>query len=312
MIKKKHKKKLIDILHKISVISAFPALVVATAAVLLLPVVVMTFAWDFTHMLAILYIFYGIQVTVINRKEIWAKLKEIGHKIPLIDHMMREKNFRFRVFLYWSTFISFLMLVFYIWAGWAYGSFWFFALAGYNLVVMGIRMIMSRRDFYYRRKGYEGERLYRRQMHTYRWVGVAILFLNIFIGGMGLLMTFENQYFPYHPALIMSIALFAIYRFVTGFINAKKFQGNKNKIFSAAKVLDMIIGIMAMYTLQTTLLSLLPDDHMGRFYANLVVGIIVFLYSLIIGIRMIIRATVELNNMKHIPTASRGETIQRG
>ena len=281
-------------MRKISVISALPALVIATAAVLLLPILIMTFQWDLMHLLAILYVLYGIQVTVINRREIWTKLKEIGHRIPLIDRMMREKNFRFRVFLYWSTFISFMMLVFYIWAGWAYDSFWFFALAGYNFVVMMIRMIMSRRDFYYKRKGYKGERLYRRQMHTYRWVGFAILFLNLFIGAMALLMTFKNQYFPYHPALIMSIALFAIYRFVTGFTNAKKYQDNKNKIFSAAKVLDMIIGIMAMYTLQTTMLSLLPDDHMGRFYANLVVGIVVFFYSFIIGVKMIIRSTKEL------------------
>lgn len=281
-------------MRKISVISALPALVIATAAVLLLPILIMTFQWDLMHLLAVLYVLYGIQVTVINRREIWTKLKEIGHRIPLIDRMMREKNFRFRVFLYWSTFISFMMLVFYIWAGWAYDSFWFFALAGYNFVVMMIRMIMSRRDFYYKRKGYKGERLYRRQMHTYRWVGFAILFLNLFIGAMALLMTFENQYFPYHPALIMSIALFAIYRFVTGFTNAKKYQDNKNKIFSAAKVLDMIIGIMAMYTLQTTMLSLLPDDHMGRFYANLVVGIVVFFYSFIIGVKMIIHSTKEL------------------
>lgn len=293
MIREKYKR-LKDILRKISVISALPALVIATAAVLLLPILIMTFQWDLMHLLAILYVLYGIQVTVINRREIWTKLKEIGHRIPLIDRMMREKNFRFRVFLYWSTFISFMMLVFYIWAGWAYDSFWFFALAGYNFVVMMIRMIMSRRDFYYKRKGYKGERLYRRQMHTYRWVGFAILFLNLFIGAMALLMTFENQYFPYHPALIMSIALFAIYRFVTGFTNAKKYQDNKNKIFSAAKVLDMIIGIMAMYTLQTTMLSLLPDDHMGRFYANLAVGIVVFFYSFIIGVKMIIRSTKEL------------------
>ena len=298
MRKETYREKIIDVLRKISVISALPALVVATAAVLLLPIVIMTFAWDITHMLALLYIFYGILVIVFNRKEIWNKLKEIGHKIPLIDRMMREKNFRFRVFLYWSTFISFLMLVFYIWAGYVYASFWFFALAGYNFVVMMIRMIMSRRDFYYRRKGYTGERLRKRQMHTYRWVGASILFLNVFIGGMGLLMTFENQYFPYHPALIMSIALFAIYRFVTGFINARKYQDNKNKIFSAAKVLDMIIGIMAMYTLQTTLLSLLPDDHMGRFYANLIVGIIVFLFSLVIGVEMIFRASKELSQME--------------
>ena len=293
MIREKYKR-LKDILRKISVISALPALVIATAAVLLLPILIMTFQWDLMHLLAVLYVLYGIQVTVINRREIWTKLKEIGHRIPLIDRMMREKNFRFRVFLYWSTFISFMMLVFYIWAGWAYDSFWFFALAGYNFVVMMIRMIMSRRDFYYKRKGYKGERLYRRQMHTYRWVGFAILFLNLFIGAMALLMTFENQYFPYHPALIMSIALFAIYRFVTGFTNAKKYQDNKNKIFSAAKVLDMIIGIMAMYTLQTTMLSLLPDDHMGRFYANLVVGIVVFFYSFIIGVKMIIHSTKEL------------------
>ncbi len=298
MKSKKHNKNLIRAIKRVSVISAMPALIIATVAILLLPIVVMTFRWTPQHILGILYIIYGIIVIVVNRKGILNILKKIGHAIPFIDRMMNEKNFRFRIFMYWGTFISFLMLVFYVWAGYAYGSFWFFALAGYNFVVMMIRMIMSRRDFYYKRKGYKGQRLYKRQMRTYRWVGMSILFLNIFIGGMALLMTFENQYFPYHPALIMSIALFAIYRFVTGFINARKYQGDKNKIFSAAKVLDMIIGIMAMYTLQTTMLSLLPDDNSFRFYANLIVGIIVFFYSLVIGVRMIVHASHELYLIK--------------
>ena len=143
MIREKYNR-LKDILRKISVISALPALVIATAAVLLLPVLIMTFQWDLMHLLAILYVLYGIQVTVINRREIWTKLKEIGHRIPLIDHMMREKNFRFRVFLYWSTFISFAMLVFYVWAGWAYDSFWFFALAGYGAKVSRIHSMAFR------------------------------------------------------------------------------------------------------------------------------------------------------------------------
>ena len=291
----KHKEKLIKAVRGVSVISAIPALIIATIAVLLLPIVIVTFEWSLFHVLSIIYIIYGITVVVVNRKEILNVLKKIGHAIPLIDRMMNEKNFRFRIFMYWGTFISFLMLVFYLWAGYAYTSFWFYALAGYNFLIMVIRVVMSRQDFYYKRRGYTGTRLLKRQLKTYRWVGVSILVLNIVIGAMAVLMTFENQYFPYNAALIMSIAIFAVYRFITGISNAKKYEGNKNKIFSASKILDMLIGVMAMYTLQTTLLSLLPDDHKGRFYANLIVGIVVFIISLIAGIRMIYIATKEIH-----------------
>ncbi|MCR5397064.1 MAG: hypothetical protein K6E64_06290 [Lachnospiraceae bacterium] len=298
MSSNKHKENIIRAIRKVSVISAIPALVIVTIAILLLPIVIVTFEWSLFHMLSILYIIYGIAVVVVNRKGILNVLKRIGHAIPLIDRMMNEKNFRFRIFMYWGTFISFLMLVFYIIACYVYDSFWFGALAGYNLIIMIIRVVMSRQDFYYKRKGYTGEKLHIKQLKTFRWVGVSILLLNIVIGGMALLMTFENQYFPYNAALIMSIAIFAIYRFVTGISNAKKFSENKNKIFSASKILDMIIGIMAMYTLQTTMLSLLPDNNKGRFYANLVVGIIVFFISLVIGIHMVYTSTKEIYNIE--------------
>ena len=298
MSSNKHKENIIRAIRKVSVISAIPALVIVTIAILLLPIVIMTFEWSLFHMLSILYIIYGIAVVVVNRKGILNVLKRIGHAIPLIDRMMNEKNFRFRIFMYWGTFISFLMLIFYIIACYVYDSFWFGALAGYNLIIMMIRVVMSRQDFYYKRKGYTGEKLHLKQLKTFRWVGVSILLLNVVIGGMALLMTFENQYFPYNAALIMSIAIFAIYRFITGISNAKKFSENKNKIFSASKILDMIIGIMAMYTLQTTLLSLLPDNHKGRFYANLIVGIVVFFISLVIGIHMVSTSTKEIYNIE--------------
>ncbi|MCR5546642.1 MAG: hypothetical protein K6F30_09240 [Lachnospiraceae bacterium] len=295
----KHKQNIIKVIKRMSVISAMPALVIAAVAVLLLPVIIVTFRWTPYHMLGILYIVYGIIVVVVNRKGILNILKKIGHAIPVIDRMMNEKNFRFRIFMYWGTLISFLMLVFYLWAGYAYTSFWFYDLAGYNFIIMVIRVVMSRQDFYYKRHGYTGDELRMRQTKTYRWVGVSILILNVVIGGMSLLMTFENQYFPYNAALIMSIAIFAIYRFITGISNAKKYQSNKNKIFAASKVLDMIIGVMAMYTLQTTLLSLLPNDNKVRFYMNLIVGTIVFLISLVAGIWMIYSATKEIGEIEN-------------
>ncbi|MCR4675000.1 MAG: hypothetical protein K5675_08310 [Lachnospiraceae bacterium] len=299
MINEKHKNTIVKIIKRVSVISAMPALVIAAIAVLLLPVIVVTFQWTPYHMLGILYILYGIIVVVVNRKGILKILKKIGHSIPLIDRMMNEKNFRFRIFMYWGTFISFLMLVFYLWAGYAYTSFWFYDLAGYNFIIMVIRVVMSRQDFYYKKKGYTGDVLRVKQIKTYRWVGVSVLILNLVIGGMSLLMTFENQYFPYNAALIMSIGLFAIYRFITGISNAKKYQTNKNKIFAASKVLDMIIGVMAMYTLQTTLLSLLPNDNKVRFYLNLIAGIVVFLISLVAGIWMIYSATKEIGEIEN-------------
>ena len=269
------------------VLSAVPAILIATAAFLLLPVIITKLDFGVIHVLEYIYVVYGIAIIVINRKVIGAKFKEIGRSIPFIRRMMEDKDFRFRVFLNWGAFISFLMLAFYLWAGYHYTSFWFYALAAYNFLVMVIRVVISGRDIRSIRKGFSGKRLQLSQVRTYTWCGVAILVLNIAIGIMSLLMTFRNQYFPYNSFLIMSIAIFALYRFITGFINAKKFSTNKNQIFAASKNLDMIVGIMAYYTLQTTLLSLLPEDSKIRFYANLIVGIIVFFVNVMVALYMI-------------------------
>ena len=287
MTDKHSNNKLESFFRKILVLSAVPAILIATAAFLLLPVVITRLDFGLLHVLEYIYVFYGIAIIVINRRAIGAWFKNLGRSIPFIRRMMEDKDFRFRVFLNWGAFISFLMLIFYLWAGYHYHSFWFYALAGYNFLVMVIRMVISGRDIRSIRKGFRGKRLELSQLRTFTWCGVAILVLNIAIGVMSMLMTFQNQYFPYNAFLIMSIAIFALYRFVAGFINARKFSTNRNQIFAASKNLDMIVGIMAYYTLQTTMLSLLREDSLIRFYANLVVGILVFIFNVVVALHMI-------------------------
>ncbi|MCR5098547.1 MAG: hypothetical protein K6B14_06330 [Lachnospiraceae bacterium] len=290
-MKKTYKEIIKEFFQKLLVLSAVPAVLIATASFLLLPLLVALFDFSIIHVLAGIYCVYGIAVIIINRHAIYVWLTPIGHffrdHIPIIPKLMKDKAFRQRCFIYWNTFISFLMVVFYVITGYHYRSKWFEALAGYNFIIMMIRGNLSYRVFAFKKKGFTGKKLYRREWVAFRDCGIMILILNIVINVMSIQMTFENQYFPYHPALIMSIAAFALYRFVTGFMNLKKYKGDPNLVLFASKNVDFVIGWMAMYTLQTTLLSLLPENSPHRFWANMFTGNIVILIAVVIAARMI-------------------------
>ena len=291
-MKKKYREIIKEFFQKLLVLSALPAVLIATASFLLLPIVIALFDYSVLHVLAIIYCIYGIAVIIINRHAIYVWLTPIGHffrdHIPIIPRLMSDKAFRQRCFIYWNTFVSFLMVVFYIVTGLHYMSKWFLALAGYNGIIMIIRGNLSYRVFSFKRKGYKGIKLYRKEWVAFRDCGIMLLILNIVINIMSIQMTFENQYFPYHPALIMSIAIFALYRFITGFMNLKKYKGDPNLVLYASKNVDFVIGWMAMYTLQTTLLSRLPENSPHRFWANIITGNVVIVIAIAIAVRMII------------------------
>ena len=291
IMKKSYGDRIKEFFHKLLVLSALPAVLIATASFLLLPIVVAFFRFSAIHIFAILYCIYGIAVVVINRHAIYVWLTPIGHffrdHIPIIPKLMKDKSFRQRCFIYWNTFISFLMVVFYVIAGYHYRSPWFMALAGYNFIAMVIRGNLSYRVFSFKRKGFSGKKLYRKEWLAFRDCGIMLLLFNIALGVMSILMTFANQYFPYHPALIMSIAVFALYRFVTGFMNLKKYRGDPNLVLYASKNVDFVIGWMAMYTFQTTMLSLLPENSPHRFWANMITGNIVMLIAIIVAVHMV-------------------------
>ncbi len=304
-MKKDYKTKIIEFFQKLLVLSALPAVLIATASFLLLPIVIAVFRHSVYIILSSLYCIYGIAVIVINRHAIYVWLTPVGHffrdHIPIIPKLMNDKAFRQRCFIYWNTNVSFLMVVFYVITGWHYRSKWFLALAGYNFIIMMIRGNISARVFRFKRKGYKGKDLYRREWVAFRDCGIMLLILNIAIDVMSILMTFENQYFPYHPALIMSIAIFALYRFVTGFLNLKKYSTSTNLVLYASKRVDYVIGWMAIYTLQTTLLSLLPENSPHRFWSNIIMGNIVILITIIVAARMIVKS------VKMIRGIDRGE-----
>ena len=300
-MKKDYKAKIKDFFQKLLVLSAVPAVLIATASFLLLPIVIALFDFSIIHILAIIYCIYGIAVVVVNRHAIYVWLTPIGHffrdHIPIIPKLMSDKSLRQRAFIYWNTFISFVMVVFYVAAGLRYKSHWFLALAGYNFIIMMIRGNLSARVFNFKRKGLKGKVLYRKEWVAYRDSGIMLLILNIAIDAMSIQMTFQNQYFPYHPALIMSIAIFALFRFITGFINLKKYKDSPNLVLFASKNVDFVIVWMAMYTLQTTLLSLLPEDSPERFWANIISGNIVIAIAIIVAIRMIITSVKNIKRL---------------
>ena len=308
-MKKSYKDIIIEFFQKLLVLSAVPAVLIATASFLLLPIVIALFKFSIVHVLAIIYCIYGIAVIVKNRHAIYVWLTPLGHffrdHIPIIPKLMNDKSFRQRCFIYWNTFISFIMVVFYVIAGYHYRSRWFVALAGYNFIIMLIRGNLSYRVFNFKRKGFVGKKLYRKGWKAFRDCGVMLLVLNIVINIMSIQMTFENQYFPYHPALIMSIAIFALYRFVTGFTNMRKYKGDPNLVLFASKNVDFVIGWMAMYTLQTTLLSLLPENSPHRFWANMISGNIVIFIAIVVALRMIV------TSVKTIRKLDRGEIDEK-
>lgn len=208
-----------------------------------------------THPLAyVMYMisFYTLVITCVRIPGIIKWWKRVLHENKYTDRYLTDKDLRMRISMYRSLLITFIFATFKIILGFVYDSSWFFAMAGYNVILSLMRFVLVRQSQKKGQSEYE-ERV--RGLQGYHVCGWLMMVLNVAVSVIMFMVIVQRQVIQYNMIVTIGLAAFTFYCFTMAIINMVKYRDRKNPIYAAVKRVDMVKAIVSIFTLQVAMLT---------------------------------------------------------
>ena len=254
-------KKFKQYLHHIASPPKFLAIILGT---LYITFVVAVFALDLegtpVSYAAYLLSAYGLYLLVMNLLVPFGRLLiRIARRIPFIDRCFTDPAFRMRVFLYFGTAVNVIYALLKLRTGVRLESAWFISIAIYYIALSTIRFVVIRNEVWSLR---QGSRDTDREHRTCRTVGILLVLLGLTLSGMITQVVRDGRSYSYSGNVIFAVATYAFYRIIAAAVRIFRKSAMQNETAFAVKIIDFCVAIVAMYTLQTALLSTYgtPED----------------------------------------------------
>jgi len=237
--------------------------------------------------------FYTLVVICVRVPSIVKGVKKVLYGNRYTETYLTDKDLRMHISMYRGLIINFAFAIFKIVLGFVYQSHWFFAMAGYNMMLSLMRFVVI---FRLKKNDVAEEESYRKGLQSYHICGWLMLLLNIAVSVVMIMVIVEKQTIAYHMIVTIGLAAYTFYCFTRAVINLVKYRKHKNPAYAAVKCIDMVKAIVSVFTLQVAMLTTFQGQ--GTILApvmNLSVGIAVTVSINTIGALMIAKAKRDLS-----------------
>ena len=209
---------------------------------------------------------------------------------PKVEGLLKNKELRFQIELYFEQFVNFAYGIFKIISGVVIGSAWIGADGIYNLTQALIQLfqILCRKK----------PGTIQAQWRSYRLCGFLILLMHLTLTGIVFQMVNWNRVEESGEIMIIATAAFAFYKFISSFINLAKDRKHTRPIDSSVRMLELSQAIFAIFSLQAGLLHTFGAGENWEHWLNLAAGCVVCLLTVAMGIYMIRRANREMKTLQ--------------
>ena len=218
------------------------------------------------------------------------KLHTNAHAARYLD----DPFFRTEINLYFSTAVNALYIFIKFFTGVALRSGWLIAFAIYYVVLTLLRSSLVN---YVRQN--EMKRDIRAEYRRYRLVGILLLGLNVVLSGIIARMIAHNDAYDYPGILIYAMAAYTFYAVILSVIGLIRFRRHGSPILSAIKVVNLTAALVALLSLQATMLQRFGERDDGVFRGTMIgiSGLAASLILLSMSIYMIVQASKKLQQM---------------
>ena len=214
---------------------------------------------------------------------------------PWINRYYTDSAFNARVILYRGFILNICYAVFKLSVGIWSRSIWFIAIAIYYIALCGIKFALVRDDL----RTWRGKKPMQHGWRAFQTAGILLFLLNIALTGMIVLVVAQGNSYSYPGFIIFAIAFYAFYRIVMAAIRLLRGRKEKDPVFSAAKIIDFVFAVVALFTLQTAMLSTFDgDDAQFTAFFNSLSGIAASAFVLLAALYMLVRARREIAQAK--------------
>ena len=211
----------------------------------------------------------------------------------MLKRIFNDKEYRRKTIELFSLIFSFVFGIFNGALSIISKSVWFLMLSIYY-----IALSVGRLGIYYYKKNKEQNRL--SSIKLYRNSGLFLLVMNFAIGVAVLQIVFIERGFKYPGLFIYAVATYAFTKITLAIINISKTRGAENYTELSLRSMNLIDAGVSILALQTALLTEFSEADADFRIANGLTGSAVFIFTLVFGIYMIIKAQKEIKKIKRI------------
>lgn len=230
---------------------------------------------------------YTLTIVCARVPRIVKKMKQGLYSNQYTNQLLTKKELRIRISLYGSLVINICFAIFKVIMGVLYQSAWLFAMAGYHIILSGMRFILVYRDLSDRKEQSEYEKRLQ-GLHSYKVCGWLMLLLNSAISVIVIMVVFHEKEIVYPGYMIYVIALYTFYCLTMAIISLVKYWQRHNPVFSAVKRIGMAKALVSLFTLQAAMLTQFGAGNTQETkLANGATGISVCLLILVMAIFML-------------------------
>lgn len=224
-------------------------------------------------------------------------VKEVLHANKYTDRYLTDKDLRMQISMYRGLVITFVFAIFKIVMGFVYNSSWFFAMAGYNVILSLMRFVLI---YYSQKKGLSEYEEQKRGLQSYQVCGWLMMVLNIAVSVIMFMVVVQEKTIQYHMIVSIGLAAFTFYCFTRAIINMIKYWKHKNPVYAAVKRIDMVKAIVSVFTLQVTMLTTFNEGEtvLDVRFMNILTGIVVTIAVNTIGAMMIARSKEDFRKLE--------------
>jgi hypothetical protein len=225
-------------------------------------------------------------------------VKTLVYSNKYSSQYMTSKPYRARIALYVSLIMNFIYAAQKLIAGVYYASFWYGADAIFYIVLSAVQFLMLR---HVRKKENSLENEYRQ----YRFCGYLIFAMNVAFIGVAFQIIHQNMGYQYPGLLIYVAATYAFICLAVAISNVFVYRKLNSPVLSAIKAISLVKALVAIYALQTAMLTTFGGEDAGNFQRimNSLTGGGICFFIFVIAVFMVIKAhkglkDVRINNLE--------------
>ena len=208
-----------------------------------------------------------------------------------------DVQLRMDISLYGAFGFNALYSLFQLWLGLVHHSAWFYAMAGYYLLLACLRLMLARTIQAYT----PGENL-PLEWRKYRLCGAWLTTMTLVLFVFTMYFVFQTRTFVHHEITTIAMAAYSFTALTLAIVNLIRYQKYHSPAISAAREISLAAATVSMLTLENAMFTTFGQESSILFRQIMLgaTGSVVLLFVVGMAVHMIVRASKQLSNKELI------------
>lgn len=210
--------------------------------------------------------FYGLVLICVRVPAIIRRVQRFRRENRYYLLYKNDVQLRINISLYGAVAFNAVYAVFQFCLGLRHHSAWFYAMAGYYLLLAVMRLTLVRHT--HRHTAGEDSAA---EWRKYRLCGWLLLVMNLVLAVFTLYFVYRIRVFLHHEITTIAMAAYTFTALTVAIVNVIRYQQYGSPAYSAAKAISLVSATVSMLTLENAMLTTFGQDS-SEIFRQIILG----------------------------------------